>query len=375
MAQKCRVSQDVLADLKENKPEEWNEGKVARRDRTAAALVQLLLPASVQGAELSPESRTEMMQEAHRVEKDALGGELAVSFQGVSVAFLQKFAQEHNEVLNFLSTDAVVERVIKPASKRASVIGPTGMGRAFIETLHEDWKGPPTFFLSHAWRQTFHVAGCPWRGGAVQALIQSARCDRCKNIGMHLGSSSSTPLPSDLDRAQKEAEISAATEAGDYTKLGGVDGLVAQLERLDCSECAKKRSSTFVWFDIFCVNQVRKASVLAPVYTKNPNICQGRLGTSIGKIGKLTQRTRVLAAPQVSAWRAARVRLRSAPQRDRDSGPSRDVPRDVGRPGAEMFPPFFMPQISDGKRSFAKTGFGTSIQQEALKDDGWRFCR
>ena len=341
MAQKCRVAQDVLADLKENKPEDWNEGKVARRDRTAAALVQLLLPASVQGAELSPEARTEMMQEAHRVEKDALGGELAVSFQGVSVAFLQKFAQEHNEVLNFLSTDAVVERVIKPASKRASVIGPTGMGRAFIETLHEDWKGPPTFFLSHAWRQTFHVAGCPWRGGAVQALIQSARCDRCKNIGMHPGASSSTPLPSDLD----------------------------------CSECAKKRSSTFVWFDIFCLNQVRKASVLAPVYTKNPNICQGRLGTSIGKIGKLTQRTRVLTAPQVSAWRAARFRLRSAPQRDRDSGPSRDVPRDVGRPGAEMFPPFFMLQISDGKRSFAKTGFGTSIQQEALKDDGWRFCR
>jgi hypothetical protein len=33
-----------------------------------------------------------------------------------------------------------------------------------------------------------------------------------------------------------------------------------------------------------------------------------------------------------------------------------------------MFPPFFMLQISDGKRSFAKTGFGTSIQQEALKD-------
>ena len=29
-------------------------------------------------------------------------------------------------------------------------------GTTFIETLHEDWKGPPTFFLSHAWGQTFH---------------------------------------------------------------------------------------------------------------------------------------------------------------------------------------------------------------------------
>jgi hypothetical protein len=246
------ILKDVLADLME-KPPDWNEGKVARRDRTAAALVQLLLPASaVHDAELSPEDREKMMKEAHIVEKEALGGELAVSFQGVSVAFLQKFAEEHNESLNFLSTDAVVERAIKPASEQASVIGPgkgqhhsPPPGKAFIETLHEGWKGPPTFFLSHAWRQTFHVAGCPWRGGVVQALLQSVRCDGCKNGEQH----------SDLEQRETQAQIKAATEAGEYAKLAGADGLVAQLEQLECSKCVEKRRTTFVWFDIFCVNQ------------------------------------------------------------------------------------------------------------------------
>jgi hypothetical protein len=54
----------VLGDLMTTKPPDWNKGKVARRDRTAAALVQLLLPASaVEDAALSHEDREEMMEE------------------------------------------------------------------------------------------------------------------------------------------------------------------------------------------------------------------------------------------------------------------------------------------------------------------------
>jgi hypothetical protein len=192
----------VFAVVKEL-PADWNAAKVARRDRTAAALVQHLLS---QGSE-------EQTAAAHAVEKAAFAGELAVSFQGVSVAFLSVFVEEHNTELNYLSTDAVVERVIKSESKRAAAVGPSGQGRAFIETLHEQWKGRPTFFLSHAWRQTFHVSGCQWRGGAVQAMIQSARCPACKD-----------------------------------------DPETAVLP-LSCAGCADVRARTFVWFDIFCVNQ------------------------------------------------------------------------------------------------------------------------
>ena len=197
-----RTFERVLAAVREL-PEDWNAAKVARRDRTAGALVQLLLS---QGSE-------EQTAAAHAVEKAAFAGELAVSFQGVSVAFLAAFVEEHDAELNFLSTDAVVERVIKLESKRASVVGPTRQGRAFIETLHEQWKGTPTFFLSHAWRQTFHVSGCQWRGGAVQAMIQSARCPACKDDP----ETAVLPLP--------------------------------------CAACAAVRARTFVWFDIFCVNQ------------------------------------------------------------------------------------------------------------------------
>lgn len=205
----------VLGDLM-TKPANWSEGKVARRDRTAAALTQLLLHSSTATGE-DPATTWETMERVHNVQKEALGGDLAVSFQGVSVAFLLEFSREHNERLNFLSTDAVVERIIKPESNRASVVGlgkdlqHPPPGRAYIETLHEDWRGPPTFFLSHAWRQTFHVAGCEWRGGAIQALVQSARCEACKT------DEQSTPT--------------------------------------ECQDCEQKRRTTFVWFDIFCVNQ------------------------------------------------------------------------------------------------------------------------
>jgi hypothetical protein len=170
---------------------------VARCDRTAAALEKLLL-------------RQGRASEAHNVQKEALG-ELAVSWQGLSIAFLEKFAASRDAELRFLSTDAMVERVIKPAcspplhqwEQPSSV-----QGRAFIETVHDDWKGKPTFFLSHAWRQTFHVSGSTFRGGMVQALVDSVRCEACEN---------------------------------------GVKGVV-------CS-CQSKREQTYVWLDIFCVNQ------------------------------------------------------------------------------------------------------------------------
>jgi hypothetical protein len=197
-----RIFEKVLAEIRKQ-PSDWKGGAVVRRDRTAAALVKLILQQKVEG----------VGHDAHRVEKDAFGGELAVSFQGVAVAFLAQLVQEQDADLKYISTDAVVERVIKPASKRASVTGPSGHGRAYIETLHEEWKGRPTFFLSHAWRQTFHVSGCEWRGGAVQALIQSARCSQCKE-------NSNTAPPA-----------------------------------MECPSCDAERRRTFVWFDIFCVNQ------------------------------------------------------------------------------------------------------------------------
>eukprot|EP01045_Picozoa_sp_COSAG04_P004528 COSAG04_NODE_198_length_20599_cov_6.484137_3_plen_815_part_00 len=207
-----RIFEKVLRAL-DVLPESWNDGTVARRDRTAAALVQLILQMAPPDAE---DEKNAALEDAHTVEKRALGGELAVSFQGISVAFLVAFGEEHNTELNYLSTDAVVERVIKPSSKRASIVGPSRKGRAFIETVHPQWKGKPTFFLSHAWRQTFHVRheDCPWRGGAIQALQDSVVCDSC-----------------------------AAT---------------AQRDR-DCDACRLKRENTFVWFDIFCVNQHLKS--------------------------------------------------------------------------------------------------------------------
>lgn len=195
-------------------PETWKGGTVARRDRTAAALVQLIL-------RMAPEEMKDAaLKDAHSVEKKALGGELAVSFEGISVAFLIGFAEEHNAELNYLSTDAVVERVIKPSSKRLAVVGPSRKGRAFIETIHERWKGKPSFFLSHAWRQTFHVRheDCSWRGGAVQALQDLAVCDTCVGV------------------ESKEDE-----------------------DKRTCEACRLKRENTFVWFDIFCVNQHLKS--------------------------------------------------------------------------------------------------------------------
>ena len=206
------VFEKVLRAL-ERYPVDWNEGAVARRDRTAAALVALIL--QMVPSDATADEKDAALKDAHSVAKQALGGELAVSFQGISVAFLVAFGAEHNAELNYLSTDAVVERVIKPSSKPEgfgprSFGGPGRNGRAFIETVHDHWKGKPTFFLSHAWRQTFHVSDCEWRGGAIQALEDSVVCEACARL------------------PQRDRK---------------------------CAACTTMRENTFVWFDIFCVNQ------------------------------------------------------------------------------------------------------------------------
>jgi hypothetical protein len=40
------------------------------------------------------------LEAAHEVERNALGGELAVLFQGVSIGFLAQWVQEHEDELN-----------------------------------------------------------------------------------------------------------------------------------------------------------------------------------------------------------------------------------------------------------------------------------
>lgn len=179
-AQAESLLREVIADLKQSD----TQCAVARIDRTSAELVRLLNDAGRQ-------------DEAHIVQLEASwSGELAVSFHGISVEFLCKFEEDHAEAVNFLSTDAVVERIIKPCSKATKLYDPDPKGQAVIEMAHDQHRGLPTFSLSHAWRQTFSVnAGRPaeYRGGFMQAIQHK--------------------IP--------EAE----------------------------------RSSTFVWHDVFCVNQ------------------------------------------------------------------------------------------------------------------------
>ena len=87
-----------------------------------------------------------------------------------------------------MSTNAVVERVIKPMtmSSGGSESGATrrGGGKALIDTIESKHVGPKRqspvttksetyFFVSHAWIQNFSVAGNEWRGGLVQAIVDS----------------------------------------------------------------------------------------------------------------------------------------------------------------------------------------------------------
>ena len=144
----------VLSALKDQGEDET---RLARMDRTTAELVKVL-----------------NTEEAHTAECDmSPTNELAVSWEGVSIAFLQRFVEDHRESANFMSTDAVVERIIKPVSASKVLYDPEPKGRALIEMTHSQYKGAPTLFLSHAWRQTFSVCDRDWRGGLAQALIHA----------------------------------------------------------------------------------------------------------------------------------------------------------------------------------------------------------
>ena len=94
-------------------------------------------------------------------------GTLPVAFAGVSLQFLQSFLVECGSELDFLSTDACVERVLKPRTQRTLT--------CLVDTLDPDVLGERAcFFVSHAWRQTFSVPeSAPWRGGLAQALLDS----------------------------------------------------------------------------------------------------------------------------------------------------------------------------------------------------------
>ena len=82
-----------------------------------------------------------------------------------------------------------------------------------LDTLNDEWKGHVSagFLLLHAWRRKFHVSGVGWRGGAIHALVQSARCGKCTGSGEQLAE--------------------------------------------QCPSGSAERAKTYVWFDIFYVNQ------------------------------------------------------------------------------------------------------------------------
>ena len=123
--------------------------------------------------------------------------------------FLCSFLEEHGATVEFLSTDAVVERIVKPKSRSVLLYDPEPKGKALIELVHPRFKGAPKFFLSHAWRQTFSVATSEYRGGLVQAIIHS--------------------VPEE------------------------------------------QRSSVHFWADVFCVNQHLKSSTAAAVSSRSPS--------------------------------------------------------------------------------------------------------
>ena len=150
----------VLKELRSLRPDE--HPKAARADWTTAELVKLL-------------RRTGRTEDAHEAEcAISETSELAVSWDGISVEFVRRFVEGHSEAVNFLSTDAMVERIIKPASARRLLFEPVPAGRSLIEMAHDCFKGKPKYFVSHAWRQTFSVANREWRGGLAQALLHHA---------------------------------------------------------------------------------------------------------------------------------------------------------------------------------------------------------
>ena len=133
-----------------------NHHKVAARDKTVAELASVLRQQHKHDA-------------ADAAIKHWLQSELPLSFRGVSVTFLENFVHEHNQDLNWLSTNACVERLIKPKTK----------GQALIELTPHDCIGPKNakddhfIFVSHAWLQNFHISGNAWKGGLIQAIVDN----------------------------------------------------------------------------------------------------------------------------------------------------------------------------------------------------------
>ena len=139
-----------------------SKNPIARMDHTSAELVKLL-------RQIGPTATAEV----HAIECQASSsGELPVSWEGVSVSFLEKFYADHRNEIEFLSTDAVVERIIKPKTETKILYDPEPKGRAMVEMAHGSCRGQPSFFISHAWRQTFSVSDRDWRGGFVQGMVE-----------------------------------------------------------------------------------------------------------------------------------------------------------------------------------------------------------
>ena len=152
-----RVLERLLVVKKAGSPS--TADAIARADRTAAELVKLL-------------RRQGRIQDVERVKKTvSKTGELPVSWDGVTLDFLHKFVDEHSDSVEFLSTDAVVERIVKPTSSSTMLYDPEPKGRAVVEMAHSKNRSTPSFFIRHAWRQTFSVETVEYRGGLVQALL------------------------------------------------------------------------------------------------------------------------------------------------------------------------------------------------------------
>ena len=144
--------------------------RVARRDKTAAELARMML---LQGRDVT---------EVRDLVQKALYGHNPCHFEGFSVSFLERFVETHHHDIRYLSTDAVVERLIKPRTSsrwEGDPEKPGSTGQSFFDRIHPDLRqdgphgaGRKMIFISHAWRQTFHCRD-KRRGGIAQAIIES----------------------------------------------------------------------------------------------------------------------------------------------------------------------------------------------------------
>ena len=167
------VYQGVIKKLKVEEGKIAIVGKKARLDRTIAGFVEML-------ANNVDTNNSQAMQEMYGIMRGVHPNEtLPVIWEGVSVSFLERFLKEykHGE-LDFLSTDAFVERIVKPHTKCQTddaMLNSHGMkGMSLVEKLQPNDLGKATYFISHAWKQTFHVPeSAPWRGGLLEAIIGS----------------------------------------------------------------------------------------------------------------------------------------------------------------------------------------------------------